>query len=79
MAFAYNADVPVVDINIKRVHISMLELPYEISDRQMREIACQTQPLGQARDWYNALMDYGSAVLHAKRTGIRSTPQSTFV
>ncbi len=78
MAFARNLEVPVLDINIRRVLITMLDLPKEISDSELRQIAIVCIPPGQSRDWHNALMDYGAMVLTAKKTKIKSAPQSTF-
>lgn len=45
---------------------------------QLRELALACIPDGVSRVWHNALMDYGSLVLHSKVTGIRSAPQSKF-
>ncbi len=78
MAFARNLEVPVLDINIRRVLITMLDLPKEISDSKLRQIAIACIPPGQSRDWHNALMDYGAMVLTAQKTKIKSAPQSTF-
>lgn len=79
MAFAYNLEVPVLDINIKRVLIHSFDLDPKISDKELREVALACVPIGRSRERHNALMDYGSLVLHSKKTGIRSAPQSTFV
>ncbi len=49
-----------------------------MSDKKLREIALACVPVGKSRAWHNALMDYGSLVLHSKKTGIRSAQQSTF-
>lgn len=78
LAFAYNLEVPVLDINIKRVLIHSFDLDPKLSDKELRTIALACVPLGRSREWHNALMDYGSLVLHSKKTGIRSAPQSTF-
>lgn len=78
MAFAYNAEVPVLDINIKRVLITMLHLPKESTDKQLRDIAIACIPAWQSKVRHNALMDYGALVLHSKKTGIKSAKQSTF-
>ena len=78
LAFAYNLEVPVLDINIKRVLIHNFDLDPKMSDKELRTIALACVPIGRSRDRHNALMDYGSLVLHSKKTGIRSAPQSTF-
>ncbi len=79
MAFAYNAEVPVLDINIKRVIITELGLDPTLSDKELREVAKTLIPAGKSRERHNALMDYGALVLTSKKTGIRSAPQSQFV
>lgn len=68
MAFASNAEVPVLDINIKRVLITELSLDQNLSDKQLREIAHTVIPPGRSRDWHNALMDYGALVVTSKKT-----------
>lgn len=77
-AFAFNQEVPVVDINIKRVLIHTFGLDENISTKELEIIALQCVPVGKSCEWHNALMDYGSSVLHSKATGIRSAKQSTF-
>ncbi len=79
MAFARNEEMPVLDINIKRVLITELGLDEKLSDKELREIAQQLIPQWQSRDRHNALMDYGALVLTSKKTWIRSAPQSQFV
>ena len=78
LAFVYNLDVPVIDINIKRVLITMLDLDYSMGQKQLETIAQEAIPTGQSRDWHNALMDYGALVLTASKTGIQSPKQSKF-
>ena len=68
MAFAWNEEVPVLDINIKRVLITELELESGISDKELRTIAINMVPQGKSRDWHNALMDYGALVLTGRKT-----------
>ena len=71
-------EVPVVDINIKRVLIHSLGLAKDIGSKELERLAVACIPSGKSREWHNALMDYGSAVLTSKKTGIKSTPQSKF-
>lgn len=78
LAFAYNLEVPVLDINIKRVLIHSFDLDPKLSDKELRKVALACVPIGKSREWHNALMDYGSLVLHSKKTGIKSSSQSTF-
>lgn len=77
-AFAFNKEVPVVDINIKRVLIHTFRLDENIGGRELETIALQCVPEGKSCERHNALMDYGSSVLTSKKTGIKSAKQSTF-
>ncbi|MFC1584308.1 Fe-S cluster assembly protein HesB [Fibrobacterota bacterium] len=70
MAFAFNASIPVIDTNIRRVFISKLHLPETISTSELEKLADGLIPKGKSRVWHNALMDYGSAVATARKTGI---------
>lgn len=79
LAFAYNHDVAVIDTNIRRILIHHFSLPEDISLKELKDIALQVLPIGYAREWYNALMDYGALELTAKKSGIRPlTRQSKF-
>gem|GEM_PF-1171694 len=78
LAFAYNYPVAVIDINIKRVLIHSFDLAPDISHFDLQTIALSLIPDGESRVWHNALMDYGSMVLHSKATGIQSAKQSKF-
>lgn len=79
LAFAYNHDVAVIDTNIRRILIHQFGLDEKISLKNLKELALEVLPRGYARDWYNALMDYGALELTAKKTGIRPlTRQSQF-
>lgn len=77
-AFAYNQDVTVIDINIKRVLIHLLKLDPQITTKDLEKIVADILPKGQSRIWYNALMDYGAMVLTSRKTGIKSSTQSKF-
>lgn len=80
LAFAYNQPVPVLDINIRRVLVTELQLDPSITDKELRALAeGLIRPGGSSRDRHNALMDYGALILTSKKTGIRSAPQSQFV
>ena len=68
MAFSWNEEVPVLDINIKRVLITEFGLEPVISDKELRIIADQVVPAGKSREWHNALMDYGALILTSKKT-----------
>ena len=60
-AFAWNADAVAFDTNLRRVHER-----YFGRNEDAQTIANQALLRGQARDWNNALMDFGSAVCTKK-------------
>jgi A/G-specific adenine glycosylase len=78
LAFAYNQEVPVMDINIKRVLIHTFQLSHDTTLFELQELALSLVPQWQSRDWHNALMDYWSQVLNSKATWIQSAKQSIF-
>lgn len=67
--FAWNLDDVAIDTNVRRVLHHELRLSPSVSDKQLSEIAWQVLPRGRAREWHSAIMDYGSAVVTAKRMG----------
>lgn len=79
--FAHNADDVCMDTNVRRVLIHELGLPHHIGPRQLETIARQVLPLGRAREWHNALMDYGRLVATSRVTGVKSrgAKSGTFV
>lgn len=79
LAFAYNLPAPVIDTNIRRIFISEFSLPETITTKELETIAMACIPEGKSNDRYNALMDYGSLVLTANKTGIKPvSKQSSF-
>jgi A/G-specific adenine glycosylase len=72
LVFAHNDDLAAVDANVRRVLSHELRLPEDLGDRDLQAVADAVLPRGRSRDWHNALMDYGSLVLTARRTGIAS-------
>lgn len=70
LIFAFNEDLATVDTNIRRVMIAQGFAEESMTNAQLQDIADQMLLRGRARDWHNALMDYGSAVLTSNRTGI---------
>lgn len=82
-AFSNNSDQILIETNIRTV-ITHHFFPQEnvVSDSEILLILEQVYPRGRAREWYAALMDYGT---YLKRSGIRInnrakgyTKQSTF-
>jgi|SRR5579875_2009150 len=74
--FAFNAQVPVVDTNVRRVLAGFAGR--ELSERETEELAERLLPPGRAADWNQALMDYGSMVYKA-RPRRKSRPEGPFV
>ena len=70
LIFAHNDDLAAVDANVRRVLTHELGLPRGLPERRLQAIADAALPRGRSRDWHNALMDYGAAVLTARVTGI---------
>jgi A/G-specific adenine glycosylase len=80
LAFAHNDDLAAVDANVRRVLTHELDLPADLGDRELQNVAEAALPHGRSRDWHNALMDYGALVLTARVTGIAPrTRQGAFV
>ncbi len=69
-AFAFNKPAPVLDTNVRRVLLYLFHLPEATDKKDLEAICLRTIPEGRSRDWFNALMDYGSVILTAKKTGI---------
>ena len=70
LVFAHNADLAAVAANVRRVLTHELELPHGLSAGALQAVADAALPIGRARDWHNALMDYGSLVLTARVSGV---------
>jgi len=77
--FAFNTNVAAVDTNIRRILIAEGFATEKNTARELLDIATALLPDGRSRDWHNALMDYGSTVKTAKKTGIKPlSKQSKF-
>jgi A/G-specific adenine glycosylase len=72
LIFAHNADVAAVDANVRRVLTHELGLPHDLPPAALQAVADRVLPRGRSRDWHNAVMDYGAAVLTGRATGIRA-------
>jgi A/G-specific adenine glycosylase len=72
LIFAHNADLAAVDANVRRVLTHELGLPHDLSPAALQTVADRVLPRGRSRDWHNAVMDYGAAVLTGRATGIRA-------
>lgn len=63
--FGFHKDVPVVDINIKRIY-SRFFFKGEGTENELQNIAREMVPIGKGVEWNNALMDFGSLVCEDK-------------
>jgi A/G-specific adenine glycosylase len=61
MAYAFDARVAFVETNVRRVVIhSFFPRARAVTDAQIMEVVRRTLPRGGTREWYDALMDYGT-------------------
>jgi len=74
VAFAYNEDTVFIETNLRTAVIHHFFPKREkVSDEEILAILAKAFPKGKAREWYAALMDYGS---HLKRSGVRINNRS---
>jgi len=60
-AFAYNQPVELIETNVRQVYIHhFFKNREEVTDVEILEKVRRTVPAGQSRQWYAALMDYGT-------------------
>lgn len=87
MCFAFDQQVAVVDINVKKVILTQIikqsalrlgdtSFEEKVSDKEISSIAEMLVPIGKAYDWNQALMDYSSLMLKSER--IKIPKQSAF-
>ena len=62
MAFAYNKPVTIIETNIRTVYIHhyFKDTKETVSDKDILKLVEETLPKENIREWYYALMDYGS-------------------
>lgn len=82
-AFAFNVPVIFIETNIRRVFIHhFFAAEATVSDREILPLIARTLPPSRAREWYWALMDYGthlaSTVPNPNRRSRHYTRQSSF-
>ncbi|MGD9397706.1 MAG: Fe-S cluster assembly protein HesB [Candidatus Thorarchaeota archaeon] len=73
LIFAFNNDLAAVDTNIRRVLIASGFADESMKEKDLQDVANRILLKGRSRDWHNALMDYGSAVMTSSITGIAPT------
>ncbi|MHA1125418.1 MAG: Fe-S cluster assembly protein HesB [Candidatus Heimdallarchaeota archaeon] len=75
LIFAFNQDMATIDTNIRRILIAEDFASEVTTEKELFEIAEKIYPQGRSRDWHNALMDYGSLEVTARKTGIKPVTQ----
>lgn len=61
LAFAYNQSVVLIETNVRRVYIHhFFPTQDKVSDTDIRAFLEKTLPAEKSREWYSALMDYGT-------------------
>lgn len=66
MAFAHNVPVPVIETNIRTVYLHhFFHDTTDVADTEISKLIIDTIDLENPREWYYALMDYGT---HLKKT-----------
>jgi A/G-specific adenine glycosylase len=72
--FAHNHDAIFIETNIRTaVQHHFMPKKESVDDSEIQSILKRALPSGNAREWYSALMDYGS---HLKRSGVRINAKS---
>jgi A/G-specific adenine glycosylase len=67
--FAHNHDAIFIETNIRTVvQHHFFAKKEQVSDEEIAEVLKRALPHGNAREWYSALMDYGS---YLKRSGVK--------
>ncbi len=77
LIFAFNSDLAAVDTNIRRVLIASGFADETMTECELQDVADRLLLKGRSRDWHNALMDYGSAVMTSSATGISPTSKQS--
>lgn len=74
MTYAYNQPVPFVETNVRTVYLHHFFVDEtEVTDAQIRDLLQKTLPPNSPREFYWALMDYGT---HLKAAGVRNNAKS---
>lgn len=83
LAFAFNKAHPIIETNIRRVYLHhYFPRRRKVPDRELRVVVARTLDRRNPRDWYSALMDYGThlatTVPNPNRRSRGYTKQSSF-
>jgi A/G-specific adenine glycosylase len=77
-AFAFNTDAVVIDTNIRRIFARVAyggeHARRAFTEERVERLVADAMPAGRTRDWYGALMDFGSLVCAARDPKCASCP-----
>lgn len=74
LVYGFNVPITFVETNIRTVYLhSFLSNKEKVSDKEIIELVEQTLDTANPREWFWALMDYGS---YLKKNGIKNTKNS---
>ncbi|HEY3875667.1 MAG TPA: A/G-specific adenine glycosylase [Candidatus Kapabacteria bacterium] len=76
LAFAHNADVPVVDVNIERVLSRWWKGNEKIPIRNLYELDAAILPKGRSSEWHQAVMDLGSTICTKRNPKCEVCPEN---
>jgi A/G-specific adenine glycosylase len=78
LAFAFNADVSVVDVNIERVLSRIWKrMPNMAANEPIQDIRAldaHILPLGRSAEWHQAIMDFGATICTKRKPGCIACP-----
>jgi A/G-specific adenine glycosylase len=70
LSFSFNENITVIDVNIERIFKRIFYNEFD----NIQELANTILPLGQTRDWHNALMDIGAQFCKARNPKCENCP-----
>ena len=77
-SIAYNHDVPLVDANVERLFARLFDIDSPVKEKaaltRIHALAKEMLPAGQARDYNQALMEFGALVCTPKNPDCASCP-----
>jgi A/G-specific adenine glycosylase len=79
MNFAFNTAAPMVDTNIRRILLGKLDIPDDLSMKDLYQLSLLVTPVDRPNDRWNALMDYGALYYTSQKSWIKAiSKQSKF-
>ncbi len=78
LAFAFNIATPLIETNVRTVFLyHFFAKKIDVSDKELMPLITATLDTKNPRDWYYALMDYGSYLKQSR--GIKNTQSKHYV